>query len=269
MLRLFMNISIITLVLACIGATPHSAGVGPNPPGIDKADSPEVKELIRKVWSRIDKSPKTVYLQMKGTTLGHEMMGETWLGDGNIVAKTTIESTGVVTVLGDIDNTTFKTVNGKQVTMTLEERVKQMAAAHPHEMMRLLFENATRITGGHGHIMHEKTDGLALHGFPHGTVHIQFYEDGTIASMWVHRESGMIHATMFGDYKEFEGHKVPGRVAKWVIMLRPDGGWSATDPGSHRLSLMTIVTAKVNEPIPPRIFTLSTWEPEKESKPGT
>jgi len=269
MMRLVLICSTLILVIACMASAPYSASVGSNPPGIDKAANPEVKALIRKVWERIDTSPKTVYVQMKGTALGHEITAESWLGDGNIVAKSIVESTGVVTVIGDIDNTPFKSVNGKQVTMTLEEQVKQMALAHPHEMMRLLFENATRITGGHGHIMHEKTDGLALHGFPHGTVHIQFYEDGTLASMWGHRESGMIHATMFGDYKEFEGHKVPGRVAKWVIMLRPNGGWSAKDPGSHRLSLLTLVTAKVNEPIPPRIFTLSTWEPEKESKPGT
>lgn len=269
MLRLFMNISIITLVLACIGATPHSAGVGPNPPGIDKADSPEVKELIRKVWARIDKSPKTVYLQLKGTALGHEMTAETWLGDGNIVAKTTVESTGMVTVLGDIDNTTFKAVNGKPVTMTLKERVKQLAAAHPHEMMRLLFETTTKITHGHGHILHEKTTDLILHGLPHGNVILQFYEDGTIAAMVSDIGHGIMHATIFGDYKEFQGHKVPGRIAEWVISPRAEGGWSSRDRGSHRLSLLTLVTAKVNEPIPPRIFNLSTWEPKKESKPGT
>jgi hypothetical protein len=269
MLRLFMNISIITLVLACFGATSHSAGVGSNPPGIDKADSPEVKELIRKVWSRIDKSPKTAYIQLKGTSLGHEMTEETWLGDGNIVAKSTIESTGVVTVLGDIDNTTFKTVNGKPATMTLKERVKQTIAAHPRETMRLLFETATRITHGHGHMFHEKTTDLILHGLPHGNVILQFYEDGTIATMASDLGHGIMHATVFGDYKEFQGHKVPGRIVQWVVSPRPGGGWSTTDPGSHRLSLMALVTAKVNEPIPPRIFKLSTWEPEKESKPGT
>lgn len=269
MIRLFMKLSMITVVLACVGATAQSAGVAPNPPGLDKADSPEVRELIRKVWARIDKFPKTVYLQLKGTALGHEMTAETWRGDGNIVAKTTVESTGVVTVLGDIDNTTFKAVNGKPVTMTLKERVKQLAAADPKEMLRLLFETTTRITHGHGHVMHGKTTDLILHGLPHGSVHMQFYEDGTLASMGVPLEHGMMHTTMFGDYKELEGHKVPGRIAEWVIAPRAEGGWSADAPGSHRLSVMTLVSAEVNKPIPPRIFKLSTWDPKKKPKSGT
>ena len=267
-IRLFTKILIVTLVLASIGAAAQSAGVVPDPPGFDKADSPEAKEMIKKLWAQIDKAPKTVHLQMKGTALDHEMTGETWLGDGSIVTKVTVESTGMVTVLGDIDSTTFKAVNGKPVTMTLKERIKQMALAHPHETMRMLFEKTTKITVGHGHIMHEKTTDLILHGFPHGNILMQFYEDTTLAAMVVHLDHGMMHATIYGDYKDFEGHKVPGRVAEWVIAPRAEGGWSTHDPGSHCLSVMNLVTAEVNSPIPPRIFNLSTWEPKKESKPS-
>ena len=45
--------------------------------------------------------------------------------------------------------------------------------------------------------------------------------------------------------------------------------WSADAPGSHRLSVMTLVSAEVNKPIPPRIFKLSTWDPKKKPKSGT
>ena len=57
-------------------------------PGLDKAESPEVQEVLKKVWALQKAAPRTAHMKMHGTALGIKVQTEVWLGSGDIVAKT-------------------------------------------------------------------------------------------------------------------------------------------------------------------------------------
>lgn len=231
-------------------------------PGLDKAESPEVQEVLKKVWALQKAAPRTAHLKMHGTARGIKLQTEVWLGGGDIVAKT-VNPDGTTMVEGMIGDTAFKVYDGKSMPMNAKQKLNQYLHAHPRMAMDMMFRDAKKITFVRGHEYGKKVNELMLHGVSSfGDIEIQFYEDGTIASNLTPMHGGMAKVIIFGEYSDVQGHPVPHVMNTWIVHLDKEGGWSTRAESSHHLIKMVVESAEVNKPIPTEIFTLSHWMPK-------
>ena len=180
-------------------------------PGLDKAESPEVQEVLKKVWALQKAAPRTAHMKMHGTALGIKVQTEVWLGSGDIVAKT-VNPDGTSMVEGMIGDTAFKVHDGKSMPMNEKQKLNQYLHAHPRMAMDMLFHAAKKITFSRGHEYGKKVNELMLHGVSSfGDIEIQFYEDGTIASNLTPMHGGMAKVINFGEYSRCPGSPHPPR----------------------------------------------------------
>tara|TARA_Y100001933_G_scaffold214020_2_gene219934 strand:- start:57 stop:824 length:768 start_codon:yes stop_codon:yes gene_type:complete len=227
-------------------------------PGLSQTTDPEARQILQRSWAMQQNAPSTVQLRMHGTSLGHAVRSECWIGGGNIVTKVVLAD-GDVMVEGDIDDTAFKIRNGKPVVMSATQKMEQYLRAHPHMAVNMMLNQADGITVAHGKSYGRKVSGLVLHGLPHGNVVLNYYDDGTLASQLEPMAGHMGKAVFFGNYKEIDGHPVPGRVDTWIVHIASDGSWSTHADSSRHLSRLELVDATLNQPIPAEIFTKSHW----------
>ena len=203
-------------------------------PGLDKAESPEVQEVLKKVWALQKAAPRTAHMKMHGTALGIKVQTEVWLGSGDIVAKT-VNPDGTSMVEGMIGDTAFKVHDGKSMPMNEKQKLNQYLHAHPRMAMDMLFHAAKKITFSRGHEYGKKVNELMLHGVSSfGDIEIQFYEDGTIASNLTPMHGGMAKVINFGEYSDVQGHPIPH------VMTR--GSFISTRTGDGRRGPNQVIT---------------------------
>ncbi|MAB84033.1 MAG: hypothetical protein CMJ24_11470 [Phycisphaerae bacterium] len=249
------------LFVAAFAVLP-AATVQDSMPGLDKSESPEVREVLKQIWALQKAAPKTVHMKMHVTAADIDLQSEVWIGSGNIVAKT-VNPDGTFTVEGMIGETAFKVRDGKTMPMNAKQKLNQYLHAHPRMAMDMMFRAARKITFARGHEYGKKVNELMLHGVSaFGDIELQFYEDGTMASNLTPMHGGMARLMNFGDYREVQGHPVPHVINKWIVHLNKDGGWSTRAESSHHLLKLTTESVELNQPIPAEIFTLSHWMPK-------